>query len=77
MMTKKLLIALASTLLLAACAATEPTASNGDTAEKVYTTGSNIPRKEKPKGSVSEMSTQDMERMRDQSRANTGRGPGG
>jgi hypothetical protein len=80
---KSLVLALASSIVLAACAtaATEPTtsngAANGSSEEKVYTTGSNIPRGNRPKGSVTEMSKEDMERARDQARANTGRGPGG
>ena len=77
MTMRKLLIALAPSLLLVACATTQATASGDAPEERVYTTGSNIPRSSKPKGTVSEVSKEEMERMRDQSRASTGRGPGG
>ena len=72
---KKLLAALAPAVLLAACAMDQTTTSTEPATDKVYRTGSNIPRKDT--GEVKTMSSEEMEQMRNQSRANTGRGPGG
>ena len=70
----KKLMALVPAFLLAACAMDQASTSTEPT-EKVYTTGSNIPRKDK--GSVQSMTPEEMEQMRNSSRGNTGRGPGG
>ncbi len=44
---KKTLLCLAPSILLAACAMDQPTTSTDSGSERVYTTGSNIPRKER------------------------------
>jgi hypothetical protein len=72
---KKLLLALAPVVLLAACAMDPASTSTEASNDKVYRTGSNIPRKDK--GDVQTMTPEEMEQMRNSSRANTGRGPGG
>ena len=71
----KKLLALVPAVLLAACAMDPATTSTEPSSEKVYTTGSNIPRKDK--GNVHTMTPEEMEQMRNSGRANTGRGPGG
>jgi hypothetical protein len=71
---KKLFLALTPVVLLAACAM-DPSTSTEASNDKVYRTGSNIPRKDK--GDVQTMTPEEMEQMRNSGRANTGRGPGG
>jgi len=70
---KKLML-IVPAVLLAACAMDQASTSTEPT-EKVYTTGSNIPRKDN--GGVQTVSPEEMEQARNAGRANTGRGPGG
>ena len=70
---KKLMCCIVPAIVLAACA-TEPTASTEPTGEKVYTTGSNIPRGTRRDDKV--VPPEEIERMRDAARANTGAGRG-
>ena len=71
---KKLVLSIAPAILLAACAVDQTTTSTEPTADKVYRTGSNIPRKDG--GNAQTMSPEEMERMRDAASANMGRGRG-
>jgi hypothetical protein len=72
---KKLFLAIAPAILLAACAVDQAaTTSTEPAADKVYRTGSNIPRKDG--GSAQTVSPEEMERMRDAASANMGRGRG-
>jgi len=58
---KKLLLCLAPSILLAACAMDQPTTSTDDGADRVYTTGSNIPRKDR--AGVQTMSAEQLEQQ--------------
>lgn len=71
---KKLVLSIAPALLVAACALDQASTSTEPSSEKVYRTGSNIPRKDS--GSTQTVSPEEMERMRDAASANMGRGRG-
>ena len=72
---KKLVLSIAPVVLVAACAMDQPSTSTEPAAnDKVYTTGSNIPRRDK--GSVQTMTPEEVEQMRSAAQGNMGRGRG-
>ena len=71
----KLLLSLAAAALVAGCATPDAQTAAGDTSEKVYRTGSNIPKK-RGSSDVRVLAPGDLESLRSNRSANTGRGPG-
>ena len=72
---KNLLLSLAAAALLAACATSDVQTAAEGSEEKVYRTGSNIPKK-RSTSDVRVLSPGDLESLRSNRSANTGRGPG-
>lgn len=77
---KHVLLALACPFFLGACAATDPQAAghgaSGERAEPVYTTGSNIPRRERGGPSaVRSVDPVELERLRSSTAGGIGGGP--